>query len=121
ATSRKLCDKLFGGGIVMTSKLNVNVTTAILVAQVLPAMKPGIYVITAKPSIDQRDEYSALATQWFVVSDLGLTTLSGHDGVHALVRSLATAQPVAGVKVRLIAANNDVLGEAVTDGDGHAR
>ena len=114
-------EKIWEGEIGIVSKLNENITTAIPIAQVLPALKPGIYVITAKPAIDQRDEYSALATQWFIVSDLGLTTLSGHDGVHALVRSLATAQPVAGVKVRLIATNNDILAEAVTDSDGHAR
>ena len=33
---------------------------------------------------------NARATQWFVVTDLGLTTLSGNDGVHAMVRSLST-------------------------------
>ena len=30
-------------------------------------------------------------------------------------------KPVAGVKLRLVAINNDILGEAVTDADGHAR
>jgi uncharacterized protein YfaS (alpha-2-macroglobulin family) len=36
------------------------------------------------------------------------------------VRSLATAQPVAGAKVRLVAVNNEILGEATTDADGRA-
>ena len=31
-----------------------------------------------------------LATQWFIVSDLGLTAFSGNDGVHVFVNSLAT-------------------------------
>ena len=35
------------------------------------------------------------ATQWFVVSDLGLTAFKGEDGVHVLVRSLASAEPLA--------------------------
>ena len=41
------------------------------------------------------------ATQWFIVSDLGLTAFSGNDGVHAFVRSLADRQPFAGVNVKL--------------------
>src|SRR5581483_11849299 len=47
--------------------------------------------------------------------------LSGHDGVHAIVRSLSTARPVEGVKVRLVATNDDILAEATTDKDGHVR
>src|SRR5690606_3091685 len=53
--------------------------------------------------------------------DLGLTALSASDGVHVIVRSLATAAPVAEARLRLVAANNEVLGEAVTDADGYAR
>ena len=34
------------------------------------------------------DESMQLAAQWMVVSDLGLTAISGADGVHALVQSL---------------------------------
>ena len=84
-------------------------------------MKPGAYVITAAPATGNVDEWGPIATQWFIVSDLGLTTLSGNDGVHAIVRSLSSAEPVAGAKLRLIAVNNDVLGEAVTDADGYGR
>ena len=37
------------------------------------------------------DDYDALATQWFIVSDLGLTAYSGNDGIHVFVHSLASA------------------------------
>ena len=89
-------------------------------------LKAGVYVITAKAAVkansnDDEDDYGPLATQWFIVTDLGLTTLSGHDGVHAIVRSLSTAEAVPGVKLRLVAVNNDILGEAVSDADGHVR
>ena len=53
-----------------------------------------------------------------VVSDLGLTTLSGDDGVHAMVRSLSTAAPLAGVELRLVARNNEVLATKTTGADG---
>ena len=82
-------------------------------------MEPGAYVITAAPATGNVDEWGPIATQWFIVSDLGLTALSGNDGVHAIVRSLSTAAPVAGAKLRLVAVNNEVLGEAVTDAEGY--
>ena len=36
------------------------------------------------------NNYDSLATQWFIVSDLGLTAFSGNDGIHVFVNSLAT-------------------------------
>ncbi|HMN85894.1 MAG TPA: alpha-2-macroglobulin family protein [Bauldia sp.] len=112
-------EKVFEGEIDITSKLNETVTTAVPIGDAVKTLKPGIYVITAKAELSE-DEWGDLATQWFVVSDIGLTTLSGSDGIHVIVRSLSTAKPVAGAKLRLVAVNNDVLGEAVTDENGFA-
>jgi uncharacterized protein YfaS (alpha-2-macroglobulin family) len=53
-----------------------------------------------------------------VVSDLGLTAISGDDGVHALVQSLGSAGPLAGVELRLVARNNEVLATKTTGADG---
>ena len=61
-----------------------------------------------------------LATQWMVVSDLGLTAISGDDGVHALVQSLGSAAPLAGVELKLVARNNEVLATKTTGADGRA-
>ncbi|MEO8756610.1 MAG: alpha-2-macroglobulin family protein [Devosia sp.] len=100
---------------------NALVTTAIPVATALPNIQPGAYVITAKVNgLKTQDYWNDLATQWFIVTDLGLTTVSGDDGVHAFVRSLTSAQPVANAKVRLVAVNNEILGEATTDTNGEA-
>ena len=38
------------------------------------------------------NDYDSLATQWFIVSDLGLTAFSGNDGIHVFVNSLATTR-----------------------------
>jgi uncharacterized protein YfaS (alpha-2-macroglobulin family) len=84
-------------------------------------LKPGVYVMIAKPTPASREDYYQEATQWFIVSDLGLTALSGDDGVHAFVRSLADAKPAGGINVRLIARNNEVLGTAKSDANGYAR
>ena len=65
---------------------------------------------TADRRSDDDDEGGgATATQWFVVSDLGLTAFSGRDGVHVFVRSLASAAPLDGIAMRLVARNNEVL------------
>ncbi len=114
-------EKVWDGTVAIHSELNKTETTAIPVAAAVPTLKPGAYVITAAPaSAAGSDSYGTVATQWFIVSDLGLSVLSGTDGLHAMVRSLSTAQPVATVKLRLVAVNNEVLGEAATDADGNA-
>ncbi len=116
------------------TQLNREVTTAIPVGALVPDLKPGVYALTVGPAwlltpgqaADQSGDCDggcgdSVATQWFVVSDLGLTALTGNDGLHTLVRSLASAEPLAGVKLRLIGRNNDVLGTAETDAAGYAR
>ncbi len=123
-------EKLWSGEMPVTSKLNEEVTTAFPVDTLLPNLKPGLYVIAAspadenaKPSEDadsDAEDYSTKATQWFVVSDLGLTAFSGADGVHVYVRSLATALPVPDTEIRLVARNNEVLGTAKTNEEGAA-
>ena len=99
---------------------NAMSVTAIPVRDAITTLQPGAYVVTAKVTGSQQEYWREMATQWFIVTDLGLTTVSGEDGVHAFVRSLTSAQPVAGAKVRLVAVNNEILGEAVTDADGKA-
>ena len=101
-------------------KLNEEVTTALPVTDAIGTLKPGVYVAIAKPTQKSRENYYTEATQWFIVSDLGLTAFSGDDGVHAFVRSLARAEPSAGVNVKLIARNNEVLGTAKSDANGYA-
>jgi hypothetical protein len=99
---------------------NAMSVTAIPVTQAIGQLQPGAYVITAKVTGSTAEYWQSMATQWFIVTDLGLTTVNGNDGVHAFVRSLTTAQPVAGANVRLVAVNNEILGEATTDADGRA-
>ncbi len=73
---------------------------------------------SASPADADAGESVQLAAQWMVVSDLGLTAISGDDGVHAAVQSLASAAPLAGVELRLIARNNEVLATKTTAADG---
>ena len=76
-------------------------TTAIPVSEAVPNLAPGVYLVVASPAEAKSTDYSAPATQWFIVSDLGLTALSGDDGLHALVRALVHGgAPFTGLEVR---------------------
>ncbi len=116
-------EKVFVGSMDVPQKLNEEMTTALPVTDAVGALKPGVYVMIAKPSQKSRGDnsYGPEATQWFIVSDLGLTAFSGDDGVHAFVRSLADTAPSTDVAVKLIARNNEVLGTAKTDTRGYAK
>src|SRR6185437_8063505 len=81
-------------------------------------LAPGVYVMTAGPKAPATDDFSQVAAQWFIVSDLGLTAYTGHDGIDVFVNSLATAEPHGQTDVRLMARNNEVLATRQTDRNG---
>ncbi len=65
-------------------------------------------------------EWDAQATQWFVVSDIGLSTYAGTDGLNVFARALGSAKPLAGIDLQLLAKNNEILGSVKTDANGRA-
>jgi len=111
-------EKVWEGSIAIRPVQNQQVVTAIPIGEAIGQFKPGVHVITARAPGGTEEYWQPQATQWFIVSDLGLTGLSGNDGVHAIVRSLATAQPVANAIVRLVAVNNEALADGLTDRNG---
>ncbi len=125
--------KVWSGTMDIKPDLNKDVTTAFPVQEALGKLQPGVYLMVARalvggesaaaqPAEDDYDsEAGGSSAQWFVVSDLGLTSFTSPDGVHVLVRSLADAQPMRNVEVQLVARNNEVLGTATTDANGMAR
>ncbi|NVN86191.1 MAG: alpha-2-macroglobulin family protein [Rhodopseudomonas sp.] len=113
--------KVWSGELETAATLNADVTTAFPVDQVLGDLQPGVYVMTAaaKGPGSGGDESGSLATQWFIVSDLGLTAFSGNDGIHVFVNSLASTDAVGKAEVRLVARNNEILATRKTDESGH--
>ncbi len=117
--------KVWSGTMDVASQLNEDVVTDFPVLDAVGKLEPGIYIVTARPwkgaaapTSPDADEGVQLAAQWMVVSDLGLTAISGDDGVHALVQSLGSAGPLSGVELRLVARNNEVLASKTTGADG---
>lgn len=116
----------FEGKMTVELRRNIEVTTLFPLDGIAVGRVPGVYVLTALPA-ERAEQSDSLATQWFVVSDLGLSTYSATDGgvaggiVDVFVRSLEGATPTEGVSVALLAKNNAVLGTGRTDRDGHVR
>jgi alpha-2-macroglobulin len=111
--------KVWSGELSTATTLNQDVTTAFPVDSALGDLQPGVYVMTAAPKTPGSDDDSQLATQWFIVSDLGISAFSGNDGIHVFVNSLASTDAVGKAEVRLIARNNEILATRKTDDSGH--
>ncbi len=118
--SENLGEPIWSGKLDIASELNKEVMTAFPLDEALKERKPGVYVMVAIPKGDASEYWYGKATQWFVVSDIGLQTYAGEDGLTVFTRSLASAKPSAGVEVTLLARNNEILGTATTAADGKA-
>lgn len=112
--------EVWSGQIDVKRDTNREVTTAVPVSELLKTLEPGVYALVVR-DVNKKEQWSADATQWFVVSDLGLATMTGNDGLHVVIRALSDAKAVAGVELKLIANDNDILGSATTDDQGYAR
>ena len=113
-------EEIWKGAATVGQDVNKDVTTRLPLAEALAGMPAGIYAL--KAAVPGVDPYVVPAGwQWFVVSDLGITTMTGVDGLHVFVRSLGTAGAKPGVTVELLNRANAVLGTATTDADGYAR
>jgi hypothetical protein len=119
-------EQIWQGSMPIEGRRNVRVVTSVPLMDMVPEIKPGVYVLMVRSArADETDEetrsyWEVYATQWIVVSDIGLTTMSGEDGLNVFARSLETAQPLNRIKVQLLARNNDVLATATTDREGVA-
>lgn len=111
--------KVWSGELATATTLNQDVTTAFPVDQALGDLQPGVYVMTAAAKGPGSNDDGSLATQWFIVSDLGLTAFSGNDGIHVFVNSLASTTAIGKAEVRLVARNNEILATRKTDDSGH--
>ncbi|MFZ5618847.1 MAG: alpha-2-macroglobulin family protein, partial [Pseudomonadota bacterium] len=88
----------------------------------LPNLAPGAYFVKLRDETPGGDKYrKAQAWRWVMFTDLALTSYSSGEGIDIFVRSIASGKPLGGVRLDLIASNNDILARASTDGDGRAR
>lgn len=113
-------DELWKGSATVGMEVNRDVTTRLPMTEAIAGLPAGVYAL--KAAVPGVDPYVIPAAwQWFVISDLGMTTMSGVDGLHVFVRGLGDAAAKPGVEVQLLSRANAVLGTATTDEMGYAR
>lgn len=115
----QLGTQVWEGTGTVARRLNEDVVTRLPLADAIGDFEAGVYVATARVP-EGSEEWEDAATQWFVVTDLGLTTTLADDGLHVFVNGLSDAGAQQGVALTLLARNNEVLGTATTDAEGYA-
>ncbi|MFN3825023.1 MAG: alpha-2-macroglobulin family protein [Pseudorhodobacter sp.] len=111
--------EIWRGKATVGQEVNRDMTTRLPLTEALAGQGAGIYAL--KAALPGKDEYDfAPAWQWFVASDLGMTSFSGVEGLHVVIRSLGTAGPKPGVTVELLSRANEVLATVETDAEGMA-
>lgn len=115
--------EIWSGTMNVTRAQNAPVVTVFPLADVIGELDSGAYYISLEDARDLAEGSGpgASAVRWIIVTDMALTAYRGEQGIDVTLRSLQSGQPMAGLKVQLIAANNDVLGETLTGPQGRAR
>ena len=117
--SSDIAQEVWTGSAEVQSDLNRDMTTRLPLAEAIADRPVGIYALSAKiPGADPYD--NPAATQWFVLSDLGISSMSGADGLHVQINGLSDAAAKSGVEVTLVSRANAVLGTTMTDVSGYA-
>lgn len=119
-TASSVRETIWQGEVDVESVRNKSVTTIFPLSDIITELKPGAYVVTAQSETKSKQGYPAKAWRWIISTDIALTTYQGETGLDVIARSIDDAKAIKGVKLSLIAANNDILAEAVTDKSGRA-
>ena len=117
------------GTLAIKGDLGAKATTVFPLGAVLKELKPGGYVIKARDASGGRDakaddesgQQPAQASRWIMFTDMAVIAYQGSDGLDAVVRSLKTARPIAGVRVALVAKDGEDLAAGTSDVSGRVR
>ncbi len=118
--SRDIAEEIWRGKGEVENRLNTDITTRLPMGDVVGDLTAGVYALTA--SVPNSEEFSdGRATQWFLLSDIGLTTLQGNDGLTVFARGLGDASALEGLEISLMSSANRVLATVLTDAKGVAQ
>lgn len=102
------------------TKPNQTITKNLEVTKILPELKPGIYVLEARQKGVLEYYNAEVSDQWFIITDIGLTTFKSDQTLLVHARAFSSAKPLKGIQLELISAHNDVLATVITDEEGFA-
>lgn len=114
--------KLFDKDIAVKKVENEAVTTVFPLGAALPNLAPGAYYVKLRDASPGADKLrAAQAYRWVMFTDIAMTSYSSGEGIDVFARSIASGKPLSGVRLELVASNNDILARATTGADGRAR
>ncbi len=108
-----LGDRLVEKKLKTTSTRNVATTTPLGLDAYIKDSTPGFYRVSVKLP----DEWEA-AQRWVLITDMGLVAKKGDDELLVWVSSFADLSPKAGVKLRVLSDQNQLVAEGQTGADG---
>jgi len=88
-------------------------------AELVDTQRAGIYVLVVESDDIDLRYWQDRPTQYVMFTDVGLSTYRGIDGLRVYARSYATAEPLAGTPIKLIAKNQEVLQTLTTNAQGY--
>jgi uncharacterized protein YfaS (alpha-2-macroglobulin family) len=109
-----------GSAQVTKWEANKAARTALPFPDALTASGPGLYALIATPGDGTAKDDDSSAVQIILRTDLAPTVWRGSDGLTVQVRGYSDAKPRAGVRLELMARNNDILAESTSDNQGFA-
>jgi uncharacterized protein YfaS (alpha-2-macroglobulin family) len=113
-------EPLFNGTMEIGGASNATITKQISLSQLVKDLKPGAYGIFVKNAA-KGDSYNTLsASQWVLITDIGLTVFKGTTGLDINARFLSTAKASDQVELKLMSYNNQILDTQKTNGEGFA-
>lgn len=108
---------------------NQEILTTVKLSDFTSSLTKGLYmaVLTkdddnnGKTFYDLAPDYDAFnLNKLLIITNLGVTTYRGNDGLNVAVRNLDDAKALSNAKVTLLTVGNEVLGETITSQDGYA-
>ena len=108
---------IHSGGLTINSKLNEEVRTPIDLGKYLNDKHVGIF----KVNVQNRNDYWTRATQWVMLTDLGVIAKRAGDELWVWVNSLSNLRPVPQATVKLISDNNQTLLTGRTNWEGFVK
>lgn len=117
--SNDIAEEVWTGQGRVENALNIDMTTRFPIGEIIAELPTGLYALTADiPGAERHDDTAS--TQWFILSDIGATTLSGTDGLHVMLRALSDASALSESTLTLLSRSNRILGTAQPDANGYA-
>jgi len=105
----------------VTISKNKPTTFNLDLAELVDTQKAGIYVLVVESDDIETRYWDDRPTQYVMFTDVGLSTYRGIDGLRVYARSYATADPLVGTQIELIAKNQEVLQTLTTNAQGYVQ